>query len=222
MSEVVTPAADPQNPAPAAPPTPAEPSKDDTVTLPKAELEQLKRDAARAAAAQSKADRLTRQLGGQTGFRQTPVAPVPTERTDEQVAIEERKAERGLINLALDPNYRELLDKNPDLRDMLTKNPLGALPILAPEALDAEDAIALVKEQLDLRASSIKESSAKAAPAPSPAAPAAPVAPKPGATDAPSQKDIDTRVEEARKLPNAESAVAGMISAKLPRQYGTK
>lgn len=225
MSEAVTPAAEPNAQAPAATPAAAEPTAtatEETVTLPKEELAQLQRDAARAASAQKELDRLKKNAGKANSFRQTPAAPVATERTDDEVQAEERKAERGLLNLALDPDYREILDNSPDLRELLTKNPLGALPILAADALDADDAIALVKENLDQRAKALKQAKKPATPAPSPAAPSVPASPKPNGVNAPSQKEIDVGVEEARKIVHTESAIAGMIGARLPRQIGSK
>ncbi len=191
--------------------TPAvEPEK---VTLTKAEYDQLSKDASRAASSQRKAMLYDRITGGKAGgnFRMpAPAAPAPTaEEAASAAAEEDRKAERGLMALALDPKYREVLDNDATLRDMLTKNPLAVLPILAPDALDAEDAISLVTEALGKR---VKSATTPAkppatAPAPSSVPPAGGVNPQ----NAPANDDY----EAARKIPKTESAIATMIAVKM-------
>lgn len=211
MSEAATPA------APAA--TPATPAPGvETVTLSKEEHEQLTRDAARAASAQRKLDLLTRGGTANNGSNFRGVAPAkpaaaPTqEQADEQAIIEDRKAERGLLAVAADPAFREVLDADPSLRQLLTVNPLGVLPLLAPDAFDAEDAIALVKGELSKRASALKKPVTPAEP-PKPAAPVPPTPPA-GGVNTPSV-DVNEKYEAAKKIPNTESAVANMIGAKL-------
>jgi len=218
MSEAATPAANnggtPPTPPAATPATPAA----ETVTLSKEAHDQLVKDAARAPEAQSRADRYegilkkNGLLGGSGHFKPAaPVTPPSPEDKAAQAAEEDRKAERGLIALALDPAYREVLDKDLTLRELLTKNPLAILPVLAPDALDADDAVSLVREALNKR---------KAPPANPPANPSAPSTPPtpptppPGGVNPPASNVPNEEYEAARKNPNTESAIAGMIKAK--------
>lgn len=208
-----TPAAPTSGNPPAQPAATPPAAQGETVTLTKSEVEQLKKDAARAAANQSDADRW-RAAQKRGHFKPSaPAAPAQTaEERASQAADEDRKAERGLMALALDPSLRTLLDSDPTLRDMLTKNPLAVLPIYAPDAFDAEDAVGLVKNALTERATKI----APAAPATPPPAnpPSTPPAPPTGGVNPPS-KEVNEDVEKARKEPNTERAIAGMIGAKL-------
>jgi hypothetical protein len=227
--KAATPAVTPATPAPApvvesqpATVTPATPASlpENTVTLDKATHDQLVRDAARAATAQSKADRYegvlkkNGLLGGGHFKPSAPAAAPSVEEQNAQASEEDRKAERGLMALALDPEYREVIDKDPTLRDLLIKNPLAVLPILAAEALDAEDAISLVKDALGKRKVSA------AAPANLPLTPATPPPTPPTGGINPSDKPVNEGVEAARKMPNTENAIAGMIGARL--KSGTK
>lgn len=205
-----SPAATPA-PAAATPPADKQPEK---VTLTKEEHDQLVKDAARAASAQSSADRYKgilqkNGLLGNGHFKgSNPATPPTPEELQAAGAEEDRKAERGLMGIALDPIYREVLDKDPTLRNLLTVNPLAVLPILAPEALDADDALALVKEELNKRKTPVTP----------PATPATPPADNPtppaGGVN-PADKPINEEVELARKNPNTEQAVAGMIGANM-------
>ena len=95
----------------------------------------------------------------------------------------------------------------------MTSNPLAVLPMLAPDALDAEDAITLVKEALGKRA---KPATPLVPPTP-PVSPTPPV----GAINA-QDKPVNAEVEAARKIPNTERAVAGMIGARLRESKGKK
>lgn len=214
MSDAANPAV-PQNGTPPVAPA-ATPALNATekVTLDKQAHDQLVRDAARAAEAQSRADRYEGMLkkngliGGSGHFRPSAPATPPTPE-ERQVAAtdEDRKAERGLLSLALDPAYREVLDKEPLLRDMLIKNPLAILPVFAPDALDADDAVSLVKEALNKR---------KPAPAPAtPSNPATPPAVPPAGGVNPADKPVDENYEAARKIPHTERAIAGMVAAKI-------
>lgn len=215
MSEAATPAvpANGEQPSPAPAATPAVSAPEESVTLDKKAHDQLIRDAARASEAQSRADRYegilkkNGLLGGSHFKPRTPATPPSAEEQQAAAAEEDRKAERGLMALALDPAFRDVLDADPTLRQMITTNPLAVLPLLAPDALDADDAIGLVKEALG------KRKPAPAAPATPPAtppAPATPPTPPAGGVNPPS-KDVDEEYEAARKLPNTESAIAGMI-----------
>ena len=153
-------------------------------------------------------------LGGGHFKPATPATPPTPEERQAQAADEDRKAERGLLGIALDPAYREVLDKDPTLRDLLIKNPLAILPVLAPDALDADDAVSLVKEALN------KRKVGATFPVP-PVTPPAPVVPPVGAVNA-NDVPVNEEVEAARKLPNTERAVAGMIGAKLRASAGKK
>lgn len=217
MSEAATPAVPGSGTPPAAPAaTPANPQPE-KVTLEKEAHDQLVKDAARASEAQSRADRYESILkknglfGGGHFKPATPVTPPTPEERQAQAADEDRKAERGLMSLALDPAYREVLDKDSTLRDLLTKNPLAVLPILAPDALDADDAVSLVKESLNRRK-----------PAASPPTPPTPPATPPVGGVNPQDKPVNEAVEAARKIPNTERAVAGMIGARLKEAAGKK
>lgn len=227
MSEAATPAEQKPNgdggtppAAPAATPATAQP---EMVTLDKKAHDQLVKDAARASESQSRADRyegiLKRNglLGGGHFKPATPAPATPAPTAEERQAAgaeEDRKAERGLLSIAVDPAYREVFDADPTLRTLFTQSPLSVLPILAPDALDADDAISLVKEALAKR----KPAPPSAPPATPPAAPAVP----PAGGINPSDKPINEAVETARKNPNTERAVAGMIGARLKENAGKK
>lgn len=211
MSEEVTPA-EQQVPA-ATPPAPTV----DTVSLSKEEHAQLVRNAARAAEAQSRADRLEKMLskrGNHFNGQPAPQQPVQ-EDLDSKAAAEDYKAERALLALAADPVFRDVLDADPTLRDILVKNPLAVLPILAPDALDAEDAINLVKESLSKRKPAPKETPATP-PAPAPVIPPAPPA---GGVN-PQDKPTDAEYESAKSHKNTENAIAGMVKAGMRRMKG--
>jgi len=214
MSEEATPAVQPDGTTPAAPAaTPSNPQPEEKVTLDKKAHDQLVRDAARAGEAQSRADRFERVLkdngllgGGHFKKPAPTVAPSP-EQLEASASEEDHKAERGLLGLAINPEYRDVLDKDPTLKELLIKNPLAVLSILAPEALYAEDAISLVKGALD------KRKSVAAAPI-LPVAPiTTPPAPPSGGVN-PTDIPVNEEVESARKLPNTEHAIAGMIKAR--------
>ncbi len=211
MSEAATPAV-PKTDAPVAPAATPAANAAETVTLSKEAHDQLVKDAARAPEAQSRADRYANilkkndLLGGGHFKPATPATPPTPEERQAQAADEDRKAERGLLGIALDPAYREVLDKEPLLRDMLTRNPLAILPVLAPDALDADDAVSLVREALN------KRKPAPTFPVTPPATP--PATPPHGAVN-PNDKPVNEEVEAARKIPNTERAVAGMLGARL-------
>lgn len=214
MTEVATPAApEVTPPAPAATPAPAPattvaPAAAETVTLSKEEHAQLARDAARAASNQRKADLFDRQSKGNHFQPQAPATPPTAEELKEKADAEDRKAERGITAIAASQEFRDVLDADPTLRDLMVQNPLAVLPILAPDALDAEDALNLVKEALNGR----KKPATPPAPAP---ATATPPAPPTGAVTTPGDQTVDEAVAAAKQLPNTENAIAGMIGAKL-------
>lgn len=205
------------------------PESDATVTLSKEEHAQLQKDASRARSNQSKADRYDRlSKAGRISQFNNP-APAGGESSDdderaEAAVAEDRKAEKGLMALAADPAYREALDTDPTLRQMLTTNPLSILPMFAPDALDAEDAISLVKEELSKR----NETAKNAKQPPKPNDPPADdkkkddkgSTPPAGGVNPPSGTTPDAEYEDARKNPNTESAISGMIKVGLKRQGG--
>lgn len=183
----------------------------ETVTLTKEAHDQLLRDQARAASNQRKADLWDRTNGGKGNSHFKPQTPVTPPTPEEQVAsgaVEDRKAERGLLALAADPALREVLDADPTLRSLLTENPLAVLPIYAKDALDADDAVTLVKEAL------LKKVKPATPATPTPATPVIPATPPTGGVN-PSDQPVNEEVEAARKNPNTERAIAGMIGAKL-------
>lgn len=222
MSDAATPVENNGGTPPATPTaTPAAPAnpgaaQPESVTLTKEAHDQLLRDSARASSNQRKADLYDRVSGGKGNSHFKPAAPA-TPPTPEELAAtgaaEDRKAERGLLAIAADPAFREVLDADPTLRSLLTSNPLAVLPMLAPDALDAEDAMTLVKEALSKR-----KPANPGTPATPPATPPAPPA---GGVNPPSH-NVDENYEAARKIPNTERAVAGMIGAKLKFTGGKK
>ena len=225
MNEAATPVEnkEPISPTPPAA-TPAQPAAEQ-VTLTKEESDQLRRDAARASANQSKADRYDRLVGSGkiTGhFKPTvPATPPSKEEQEEAAATEDRKAEKGLMGLALDPAYREVLDADPTLRSLLTTNPLSILPMYAPDALDAEDAVSLVKEKLSAKATELKAKATPPAIPPVTVTPAIPPATPPaGGVNPPGATTPDADYEAARKLPNTEHAIAGMVKQGLKKLGG--
>lgn len=213
MTDAATPGADtPQNPPATPPATPATPAAE-SVTLTKEAHDKLVRDAARASEAQSRADRLEAARRRNPGHftPQPPATPPSPEDAAARAAEEDRKAERGLLSLAVDPAFREVLDADQTLRDMLTRNPLAVLPVLAPDAIDAEDAISLVREALNKRAAA-KKPATPPADTPPTTPPTPPVVPNP------QDKPTDAEYEAARKHPSTEAAVAGMIKVGIKRQ----
>lgn len=212
MSETATPAPEGTQVPPAAA-TPAPEAQGETVTLSKEEYDRIQRDAARAASAQSKLDRLerSRERNGHFGGVQqaTPPAQPTKEELEEKGHEEDRKAERGITRLAIDPKYREVLDGDPTLREMITRNPLSLLPVFAPDAFDAEDAVNLFREELDKRLALKKPATNPVTPVATPAPAAA--APNPGAAN-PNPGSLDTEYEEAKKIPSTERAIASMIN----------
>lgn len=117
----------------------------------------------------------------------TPATPAAGD-GDGDGADEDVKASQGIMRLAMKPEYREVLDADPTLRTMFERNPLGVLPLFANDALDAEDALGLIEEELKTRATKIAEKKTATPPA-TPAAPAATpakkdtVVPTPGAVN---------------------------------------
>lgn len=211
MSEEVTPVV-PQAPA-ATPPTPTV----ETVSLSKEEHAQLVRNAARAAEAQSRADRLEKMLSKRSGTHfnnQAQATPPSQEDLDAKASAEDYKAERALMALAADPAYRDILDADPTLRDLLIKNPLAVLPMMAADALDAEDAINLVKENLGRR----KPAAAAPATPPAPAPVELPVPPTGGVN--PQDRPTDAEYESAKANKNVENAIAGMVKVGMKRMKG--
>lgn len=204
----------PVTPAPAATPVvpePVAPAAPAVVTLSIEEADQLRRDASRAAANQRKADLYDKNFGGGNGhFRpQAPATPPSQEEIDARAGEEDRKAERGLLAIAADPAFREVFDADPTLRDLMIKNPLAILPLYASDALDADDALTLVRDALTALKKPV------VAPVTPPAVVETPAAPPSGGVNPSVELAPDQAYEEAKKHPNAESALAGMIGAKM-------
>lgn len=194
---------------------PATPAKTEGFVLTfktKEEMENFQRDAARAPTLQSKADRWDRYVGKNGGHFKpaTPATPPTPEELAAHGAEEDKKAERGLLAIAADPTFREVFDADPTLRDLFTKNPLAVLPIYANDALDADDALDLVKDAL----TKLKK---PATPPTTP--PATPPTPPAGGVN-PNDKAVDEEYEKARKNPNTETALAGMIKSKMKKAGG--
>lgn len=207
MSDTATPVAPGETPA--APATPAA-TTPETVTLSKEQHDQLARDAARAASNQRKADLYDKTVGKSNAGHFRPAAPVTPpskEEMETRAAEEDRKAERGLLALAADPSLREVFDADPTLRNLITSNPLAVLPIYANDALDADDAVSLVKEAL----TKLK----KPVTPPATTTPPTPPAPPSGAINPPGGQQTDEAYEAAKKNPNLEHAIAGMIRTKV-------
>ena len=183
----------------------------EVVTLSKEDYDKMARDAARARSNQSDADRFRAISKGSpvNHFKpQPPVVPPTQEEIDGEARTQDRLAERGLLQLAVDPAYRDVFDADPTLRDMFFKAPLAVLPLLAPDAFNAEDAINLVKDALDAKKPKpVATASAAIVPPPTP---------NPGAIQA-NDTLQDDAYEAAKKLPNVETSLAGMIAAKLKR-----
>lgn len=231
MSEAATPAATPAKENGGTPPTPpaATPANPqaEKVTLTKEEHDQLQRDAARARQNQRKADLYDRTVGsGKKGHfspeSQTPATPPSKEELEERAAEEDRKAEKGIIRLAVDPKYRDLLDADPTLRGMMTNNPLAVLPLFANDALDAEDAIALVTEELDKRLATFKKPATDGGGNPPKDEKKPQDTTPPAGAPNPSGTVPDEEYEAAKKNPNTERAVAGMIKVGLKKLGGSK
>lgn len=195
--------------------TAATADKGSTVTLTKEEHDKLQAELKTAKDLQAQADkrasRLERMVGRKavSPFAKSESNPVvPTkEELDEQGLVEDRKAEKGLLALALDPAFREVLDADPTLRQLLTSNPLGVLPILAPDALDAEDAIELVRDSLTNRLASIKKPTPPAADDKKAPPPTPPI----GGGNPRSEAEVDADYEAAKKIPNTENSIAKMV-----------
>lgn len=249
MTEAAKPAENQQNPPVTPAATPAneggkpsdagqtqvnkEPEK---VTLTKEEHDKLVTDAAgikKAEARQAASDRKTSRLekllglkGKSSHFNKTPSGDKPSEEEMEeaqnQQAIEEdNKAKQGIMALAVDPIYREVLDADPTLRNLFVTNPLGALPLLAPDAVDAEDAIGLVKDVLQTRAGEIKEKVDKEKKEKENSENKPPESPPAGGVNPPNQ-ETNAVIEAHKKDPNTERSIAGMIKEGLKNMGGKK
>lgn len=217
MTDAAPPEGTPPAVPPATPPAPPANPPAATVTLTKEEHDRL---VGRASGNQSKADRydrLMKQNGGH--FKPAaPATPPSPEEAAQRAADEDRKAERGLMALAVDPAFREVLDSDATLREMLTKNPLAVLPVMANDAIDAEDAVALVRDALTKRAEGLKK---PATPPANPPTPPTPPTPPAGGVNPP-DKPLDAEYEAARKIPNTEKALSEMIKVGIKRQNPQK
>ena len=191
------------------------------VTLTPEEHAKLLKDVEDARNLQSQADarsaRLQAALTGKGGSRftapgATVVVPTDAEKQD-YAAQEDLKAAQGLQRLALDPTYRAALDADPTLRGLFQNNPLAVLPLLAPAAYDAEDALTLVKQAL-------AEKVSKAATVATVKPEEKPVVVAPATVVAPSAPILDEEYEAAKKIPSTESALISMIGIGLKKLGG--
>lgn len=154
--------------------TPAPDAADETVTVKKSEFETLK---ARQSTADSKASRMEKLLrrngiDPESGKKSSTPAATSTPSAGDgsgDGADEDVKASQGIMRLAMKPEYREVLDADPTLRTMFERNPLAVLPLFANDALDAEDALGLIEEELKTRATKIAEKKTATPPTPAPA-----------------------------------------------------
>lgn len=212
MSETATPPADDKKVDGATPE-----STPEVITLSKEEHDQLARDAARAKAAQRKADLYDKFVGnpGKGHFNKpAPSTPPSQEDMDAKADIEDRKAERGLLALAADPEFREVLDADPTLRNLLLSNPLAILPIYADDAVDAEDALTLVKDALrGLK----KPAPTKPADTPVVDPEKKPVPPAGGVNPT---APVSDEYESAKKISNTENAISQMIKISSKTKRG--
>lgn len=141
------------------------PTGDEMVSVKKSDLDAMKGRQSALDIRENRLKKLEKKFGFSGGFKKTPAPAAPADGGDDGSA-EDDKAKSLLIGIALDPEYREVLDANPMLRDMLTKNPLSILPLYAADAIDAEDAEGLVKEHLAGLKSKLKPVEKPADPAP--------------------------------------------------------
>lgn len=192
------------------------------VPLTKEETDKLTKERDDARILQGQADaraaRLQAALTGKGGSRfvapgAAPAAPTEQEKLDYAVE-EDRKAVQGLQRLALDPAYRAALDADPTLRGLFQNNPLAVLPLLAPAAYDAEDAVTLVKQALAEKAGKVTATVV------TPPVEVKPVVVVPGAIAPVSAEVLDEQYESAKKLPNIESALHSMIGIGLKKMTG--
>lgn len=139
--------------------------EDETVTLSKADHEKLQGDLKQARDLQSQSDKARRAAerkarilesrakgGAENGDGQTAdPAPVDLEYTDTEKQQIMGQAEKGVLQLLVgNDQYREVLNNDPTLKDIISKNPLA----LITEYIDAEDAVEQIKEMLDGRVAS--------------------------------------------------------------------
>ncbi len=222
MSEEIKPAVtDPTRVVP-----PANTDNKDVITLTKSEHEALIAKGAEVETArnlQAQADKKSARLekllnrGGVHSFAKNTTTPpadngagnLTRDELDEKGIVEDRKAEKGLVAIAMNPKYREIFDADSTLRNLLSTNPLGVLPVLAPDALDAEDALELVTEKLDALLAKSKP------PVVTPPV-VTPPTPPVGAAN-PSNVELDSKYEEAKKIPNTENALASMIKVGMSK-----
>lgn len=190
---------------PVAPVTPTTVPAPEVVTISKVDYDKVSRDAARARANQSDADKYRAITKGGHFKAPAPIVPPTQEELDAEGKNQDRIAERGLLQIAVDPAYRDVLDADPTLRDMFFKTPLAVLPLLANDAYNAEDAMTLVKEALDAKRVKPVVVAPVVVPPPTPSA---------GAINA-NDKVIDEEYEVAKKNPNTETSLAGMIKARI-------
>lgn len=136
--------------------------EEETVTVPKGEWEKTQKERDQARDMQSIADKEKRKAlrkmkamerafnnvsQGEDGDTRGEVELEPY--TDEEKTQISNQAEKGILSkVATNSKYREVLDNDPTLKDIISRNPLA----LIDNYIDAEDAVEQVLEVLDERA----------------------------------------------------------------------
>lgn len=216
MDEVVkadTPATDAPATAPATAPADTPATAVETVTLPKADVERLKAQTSTADAKVARYEKVLKLNGIDPAigaFHVKPPkpadAPATAPATDEAFSAEATKAKDGLLGLALNPVYRDVLDANPDLKSILVQNPLALLPIYAKDALDGEDAVTLVEDELKRRLGTMK---------PAPTTPPATTTDTPPVPPKVPVNVLSAEKQDSYKELEKKGDVAGMIAMRM-------
>lgn len=192
---------------PAGEQTPSQPAVEETATLKKTELSELQKKAAQASEAQSRADKLEKELREtKRGFKRK-VVDSENFKPEEILEVKSKVAAR----LITSDKYRDLVSKKPELTRILGKNPLDLLE--ANEFIDAEDAADQVFDYLDTLAETPV--------APPPATPlkeeppTAPINPNPATAE--TKTPEQAKAEQDAKLPLMDrmvSKIAGRVQIK--------
>lgn len=221
-----TPGATPAPPSNGIPPAPGAPNPalsngaiPETVTLTKEEHEKLlsekARAEARAAEAQSRADKLSKSAGAPGKTLLGKAIPQPSaEELEAASSAEYQKALREVSLVSTDPEFREVLDSDQTLRTLMALNPEVVMQMYAPDAVDAQDVRTSLRTELSTRLEKIRQSKA---PAPAPAPPTTPPTPNPNPAPNPGGQPNSKQqaMDNARGITNAEDRMAAMIKAKM-------
>lgn len=207
---------------PAATETPSQSGNEEIVNLKKSEHDELQKKAAQSSTAMSEADRLKKEndiLNRKLNRSGTRKVEEPSAFEPAELATVKSKVTSALLT---NKDYRELLDKKPELAKILAKNPLMVLD--ADEFLDVDDAVNQVLDFLDTQASTSGSSPAQPAaelPKETPTTPAAPAAPANSNPSGTVTKTPEQLQQEAfNKLPAGEriaAKIAGRITVATPK-----